>query len=310
VEKAELPTLRDEYRRHKLSGGAGAAALVGIVLGVSFLEFRARRVSSVDQIVQGLGMNLVGALPALPARPRSRRSLEGSDDALAWRNILVESVDAARTAILHASRAESIRVVMITSAQGGEGKTSLACHLALSLARAGRKTLLVDCDLRNPSAHTLFEVSPAPGLSELLRGGDEVTPAAAVHATPNEGLHLMPAGECDDRVLQSLARDDVGHLFRQLKGDYDFVVVDTAPVLPVADSLLLSQHVDAVLFSVLNGVSRVPKVYEASSRLTALGARVLGAVVMGVRGELGAPDRTYYPRRDSGPSKPLGGGGR
>ena len=87
-----------------------------------------------------------------------------------WYSLLLESIDATRTMLVHAARSGSHRVIMIASALPGEGKTSLASHLATSLARSGQKTLLIDADLRCPSIHRLFDLAPDPGLSELLRG--------------------------------------------------------------------------------------------------------------------------------------------
>src|SRR5207244_6612170 len=106
---------------------------------------------------------------------------------------------AARTMILHAARAEGLRTVMITSAVSGEGKTSLSCHLACSLARAGRKTLLLDCDLRNPAAHRLFEAPAEPGLCEVLRG--EVPLAEVIRAKQATHLSLIPARHFDEHAL-------------------------------------------------------------------------------------------------------------
>jgi polysaccharide biosynthesis transport protein len=174
-------------------------------------------------------------------------------------------------------------VVMVTSAVGGEGKTTLASHLAGSLARAGRRTLLIDCDLRRPAAHQLFELPLQPGLSEALLG--EVHVAEATLATAVDGLWLMPAGQWDREVIQSLAREGLRQIFDKLRHDYDFIVIDSHPVLPATDSLLIGQHVDAVLLSVMREVSQAPKVYAACQRLNALGIRVLGAVVSGVGGD-------------------------
>jgi Mrp family chromosome partitioning ATPase len=94
-------------------------------------------------------------------------------------------------------------------------------------------------------------------------------------------LDLVTAGACDRRAVEALAQEDLGAVFDRLKGGYDFVVVDVCPVLPVTDALLVGQHADAVLFSVLRNVSRLPAVYEAQQRLTALDIRTLGAVMVG-----------------------------
>ena len=170
---------------------------------------------------------------------------------------------------------------MVTSAMGGEGKTSLSCHLATSLARSGRKTILVDTDLRRPSLHHLFSQPLGPGISEVLRG--EVALEDAIVATEVPELELLAAGECDDVTMRSLAQGGVAPLFERLKATYDCVIIDTAPVLPVTDTLLIAPYTDGVLLSVLNDVSRLPKLSEAHDRLTAIGVKVLGSVFIGER---------------------------
>jgi capsular exopolysaccharide synthesis family protein len=220
----------------------------------------------------------MGTLPAMP--PRSRRPLTVTRPAdLYWQNIMTESVDVIRTVLLHSAQSEALRVVMVTSAVGGEGKTSLASHLAASLARAWRKTLLLDGDLRNPAAHRLFDLGPAPGFSEVLRG--EIEFEDAVQPTPIGRLWLVPAGKWDSHAIQALAQGEVRALFDRLKEQYDFIIIDAPPVLPVADSLLIGQHADAALFSIMREISRMPNVYAAHQRLAALGIRMLGAVVIG-----------------------------
>jgi capsular exopolysaccharide synthesis family protein len=261
-----------------------------LLLGVAFLEYRVRRVNAVEEVVQGLGLPLVGTLPALPARARRPLSATANEKDLFWQNRVNEAVDAIRTLLLHAARSEPLQVVMVTSAAGGEGKTSVASHLAASLARAWRKTLLVDGDLRNPVAHTLFELPLEPGLSEVLRG--EVSLADTIRPTPLSRLWLMPAGNWDSHAVQALAQEGVKGQFAQLKQQYDFIIVDSCPVLPVADSLLLGQHVDAVVFSILCDVSRMPSIHAAQQKLTALGIRTLGAVVIGASGDAGS---VHYP---------------
>jgi Mrp family chromosome partitioning ATPase len=101
---------------------------------------------------------------------------------------------------------------------------------------------------------------------------------------PTDGLHLIQAGRSDALALRTLSCDEFRSLLATLKREYDFVIVDSAPILLVADSLTISQSVDAVLFSILREVSRMPLVYAAYERLESLGARMLGAVVTGVEG--------------------------
>jgi capsular exopolysaccharide synthesis family protein len=197
--------------------------------------------------------------------------------------------------LLHEARAHSVRVVMVTSAVSGEGKTSLACHLAVSMARAGHNALLVDGDLRNPGADRHFGLTPGPGLSELLRG--EIDLATAVRPTPTGGAWIMTAGKCDLRAIQCLGADAMRSLFEQLRQQFDFVVVDSSPVLTVADPLLIGQHVDGVIFSVLCDVSRMPRMAAAQHRLGLLGIPTLGAVVIGT-GETPYSPKYHWPIPD------------
>lgn len=179
---------------------------------------------------------------------------------------------------MHANRKENMRVVMVTDANSGEGKTTLASQLAASLSRAWKKVLLIDGDLRNPGCHTLFDVPHEPGLSEVLR--NEV-PADAVRGTPISRLWVLPAGNWDNHAIQSLSQEDVRKIIDQLKDSYDFIIFDSCPVLPVNDTLLLAQHMDGVIFSVLRNVSRTPEIQAAQGRMQPLNIRMLGSVLIG-----------------------------
>ncbi len=273
-ERGGIPVQKDISRQIKFAG-VGGFGMFGLALfGVALLEFRSRKISSVEEVAQGLGLNVVGTIPALPARSRNNEAQQQL-----WQNQLHESVDAIRTVLLHSARNEPMRVVMVTSADSHEGKTTLATQLAASLARAWKRTLIIDGDLRHPATHKLFEVPKEPGLSEVLRG--EVEVADAIRATPFSRLWILPAGNGDSHAIQALAQESVGSIFAALKQQYDFIIVDSPPVLPVTDSLLLGQHVDGILFSILRDVSRTPAVYAAQQKLAPLQVHTLGAVVLG-----------------------------
>jgi capsular exopolysaccharide synthesis family protein len=218
----------------------------------------------------------------MPARSRKPGGQDTSVEQL-WQHQLQESMDAIRTVILHQARSEALHVLMVTSASSGEGKTTLATQLAASLSRAWKRTLVIDGDLRHPATHTLFDVPQEPGLAEVLRG--EVEPADAIKATPFSRLWVLPAGNGDAHAIQALAQDNVRTLFEQLKQQYDFIIIDAPPVLPVTDSLLLGQHVDGVLFAILRDVSRAPAIHAAQQKLAPLGVPTLGAVVLGTEAE-------------------------
>src|SRR5262249_37435330 len=141
LQNAEPPQSRDYSRQIRFAGLGGLGMFLITLLGVAVWEFRRRKISGGDGGPTGLGLHLVGTLPALP--PRARKQLTGTPTAqdVQWQGRMAEAVDAIRTQLLHASKKDGLQVVMVTSAVGGEGKTSLASQLAASLARAWRKTL-------------------------------------------------------------------------------------------------------------------------------------------------------------------------
>lgn len=277
IERAESPVLADGSRRYKISGGVGVAGFALFAGLVVFLEARARRVGSADEVVEDLGIRLIGSIPARPRRPQLGKAGE------AWQRVLIESVDAARTLILNASRREPLKVIMVASAVKGEGKTTLACLLAASLQRAGRRTLLIDGDLRCPAIHRLMDITPEAGLCEVLRG--EAPLEGVVIPAAGPGVDFLPAGRLDGEALRGLTDGRLAGLLDDVRDLYDQVIIDSAPTFYVPDGLIIAQHVDSVVLAVLRGVSQAPKVHRAHSRLVDLGVKVLGAVVGGIRGD-------------------------
>jgi len=278
LEEASASLGASEKQRIKATAGAAAAALFLIVGFISWREYRYRRLDSIQELSQDLGMKIVGALPPLSVT-RSRR--------LPWRaatdnasDILIECIDTTRTSLLHVTREKDSRVVLVTSALGGEGKTSLSCHLAASLARAGFRTLLIDGDMRQPAIHQALNVPAEVGLSELLRG--EIELDQAIHATDINNLWMIGGGQWSPAATAALARARLSLLLKTLREGYEYVIIDSAPLLPVVDSILLGQHADGVILSVLREVSQLPLVSKAAERLESVGIRILGVVVNGV----------------------------
>jgi capsular exopolysaccharide synthesis family protein len=279
---AVVPTYRDDKRRFVMIGLITLGSFLAGLFGVALLELRNQKVDTTDEVSLDVGLPIIGALPLVPTKSRRGGSsaLEAKDRY--WHHHLLESVDATRTMLLHTARSSGYRVVMIGSAESGEGKTTLASHLATSLARTGLKTLLIDGDLRCPTIAQLFDLPPEPGLSELLRGELELD--AVIAPTPINDLKVMVAGKFDDVTIRALAQGGLGPTFSQIKEKFDFVIVDSSPLLPVADALMIAQQADAVLFSVLRDVSCKAKVFAAYQQLSRLGVPILGAVVTGAFG--------------------------
>lgn len=271
-------------KQYLMTGAAGFGALGLILLGFAWLEFRKHKIDSPDDVVQSLGMRIVGTLPDFSYQKRNRLIGYGHTPNEHWQSMLTDSVDATRALLLHAADTENLKAVMVTSAVPGEGKTSSSAHLAASLARAGRKTLLIDSDLRKPSIHQVFDLSRGPGLSELLR--EEIALKDSIRQTSVENLEIITAGHGNHAALLAVAQGKFSPILDQLKGDYDFVVIDSPPVLHVPDSLVFAQYADATVFAVLREVSQLTKVYAAYQKLAMLDCRILGAIVNGTRDDI------------------------
>lgn len=261
------------FQRYSIATVGGLVGLALTCLGIGYMEFRNRRLNGPQQVDEGLGIRVIGTLPSLS----SKRNLSQSSPVVAQ---LMESIDSVRTALMHDSTSKRRQMVLVTSASTLEGRTTVASQLAASLARAGRRTLLIDGDLRHPALHALFDVPLEDGLCEVLRA--EVDVSDVVRATHAEGLWLLTAGYCDSDAVRALATDQIQPIFDKLRADYDFIIIDGAPVLGMPDSLLFGQYCDGAILSVLRDQSSVPKVYQASELLKSVNVRLLGAVVNGV----------------------------
>jgi capsular exopolysaccharide synthesis family protein len=259
--------------RFTIVGLGGVAAFALTCFGIAYFEFRDRRLNGPSQVDEGLGIRVVGTLPCLSAR----RALEPNHPVVAQ---LTESIDSIRTQLMHDSTSKRRQVVMVTSAAAMEGRTIVASQLAASLARAGRRTLLVDGDVRRPALHALFDVPLEDGLCEVLRA--EVDVADVIRPTHAEGLWLLTAGYCDVDAIHALATEQMQPVFEKLRSEYDFIVIDGAPVLGMSDALIFGQYCDGAVLSVRRDVSQLPRINEAAATLHSVGIRLIGAVVNGV----------------------------
>ncbi len=255
----------------------GSFAIPGIV--ITFFDARAGRINSCDDVSKRLRVPVIGSVPRIPAQVIHRLS-SPSKRHRSWHLRLTESVDGIAARLLHSADRTQCRVIMVSSATGGEGKTTLATQLALSLARTGRRTVLVDFDLRRPSFDEVFGVPLTPGVSELLREQNE--PADLVHESATENLSVVTAGQWDRQALAALSNGNAAPLFKALRETFEFVVVDSSPILPVADARFVSQLVDTVILSVFRDVSQAPKIQAACDILTAFGVQSVEAVVTGL----------------------------
>jgi len=293
IQDAQVPKSKDRTTRLALTILAALVGLCAPAACIAWWDTRARLISSPAEVSRGLGLPVIGSVPMIPTRIIRELGLPTKRHQ-AWRMRLTESIDGVAARLLRKGEVEKNRVILITSALGGEGKTTLATQLALSLARNAHRTVLVDFDLRRPGFHEVFGLPLTPGVSEVLRRESETS--AVVHETNTDNLSAVTAGEWDRNALAALANGAAAPLFERLREEYDFVVVDSCPILPVADTRFVSQHVDTVILSVFRDVSRAPKISEACEILEAFGVRELEAVVTGPSQGLRSKDLDYESR--------------
>jgi receptor protein-tyrosine kinase len=172
--------------------------------------------------------------------------------------------------------------VLITSACGSEGKTTLAAQLAERCVNAGLLTLLIDADLRNPTLSRMLDADEQVGLVNVLRG--DVAPEDALIVVEDAGgFHFLPAGAPRVDPSRLLHGDALGQLLAQARESFDMIIVDAPPVLPVPDALTIGRWTDGAVLAVRYDSSRFSLVEQANRRLAHVGVPVLGAVVNGIR---------------------------
>jgi polysaccharide biosynthesis transport protein len=267
-------------------------AMLGLFL---FLEIKAERVADPDALSTRVRSE-VYALPPLPtARSVRKLSVSDADDQIEQ---FIQRLDHLRFAVC-GSPAElgRGRCVLITSAIGGEGKTTLAAQLAARCGNAGMSTILIDSDFRRAALCPLLDVPEGPGLSDVLK--DEA--AIDEVAIPVQGgtFYLLPAGtpvQDTGRLLQS---PKFGELINKLRQLYDLIIIDSPPVLPVPDALILGRWADGAVIAVRYDISRFPQVERARRQLDNAGITVLGTVINGMRHSDSYYGRYTYSRRRS-----------
>ena len=186
------------------------------------------------------------------------------------------------------------QVLLITSTQSGEGKSLVSTNLAIRLSQGRGKTLLIGADLRRPAYKKVFNVAEMPiGLSEILRR--EVAWKDAVNTTLIPGLDLLPAGAIPSDPAELLDSPYMAVFMKEVRKQYDQVVIDSSPMMGISDSLLLMPHSDGVLFVVRQGVTHRLGALHAMKRIVESGTPCLGALMNSVN--LKSLSNYYYYRR-------------
>jgi succinoglycan biosynthesis transport protein ExoP len=194
---------------------------------------------------------------------------------------IAEALRTIRANVLLSSADYPPRVIMLASSVQGEGKTTILSNLAVTLAQANHRTLIIDGDLRIAGLTNLFCGTHAtgPGLSELLTA--QLPLEQVIYPTGVQHLDLLPVGARPPNPAELVGSESMKRLLAGLKERYDFILVDSPPVMAVADALLLSRMVDSILFVVRSGVTPRPIAREARNKLARVKARVIGIVLNG-----------------------------
>jgi non-specific protein-tyrosine kinase len=215
-----------------------------------------------------------GGLPAVQGDLRAQRQLDE----------FVQSLDHLRVTLCARPDpwGRDRHCVLITSACGSEGKTTLAAQLAERCVNAGLMTLLIDADLRNPTLSRMLDAQDNSGLINVLR--DEMTAEDVVMVIGDAGgFHLIPAGTPRVDPSRLLQGDRLGRLMAQARESFDMIIVDAPPILPVPDALTIGRWTDGAVLAVRYDTSRFPLVERAIRRLANVGVPVIGAVLNGAR---------------------------
>ena len=284
VQRPALPTNPvSPLPRRDAAVGALAGLILGLLLVLLRIRLRARLTTSQDVKTAMPQIPFVTAIPSHGSGKGGRRAkieLIPDDD---WR--AAESYRTLRTWLRVAGAPGQPIAVLITSALAAEGKTTVTANLGVSLAQAGESVLLVDCDLRHPNIHALFDTANAIGVTSLVMGSATLDEAIQHVSIPGGSVDVLPAGQLTGSPAEILASREARDLFAQLRTRYDYVLVDSSPVLPVADALTLSQSVDQVLLVVRARRTRMAAFREAGNLLRQFGAPLRAAVLVGARHE-------------------------
>jgi capsular exopolysaccharide synthesis family protein len=188
-----------------------------------------------------------------------------------------ETYKTLRSNIQFSSLDKKIHTIVVTSPGPGEGKTTIASNLAITMAQAGNKTILIDCDLRKPSIHKAFNLSNLEGLSNLLI--EEAILKDVIRSTEIENLHIITLGAKPPNPSELLSSSKMKDFILSLKEDYEYIIIDTPPVAMVTDAQILSQYADGCLLVVAGGETHKDAVIMAKELLTKVNAKILGVVL-------------------------------
>lgn len=265
--------------------------------GLTFLiELADKRFRSPEEITEALGLPVIGHIPFIRGEKADATSVVDSSLCVyhAPKSGLAEAYRGVRTALYFSNRGEGHKVIQVSSPNPGDGKSTLASNLSVAMAQSGKKTLLIESDFRRPRVHKLLGIDPDVGVTSVIAGECEL--ADAIQETPVLNLYAMTCGPRPSNPSELLSSPRYAEMLSVLREKFDYVVIDTPPLLAVTDPAVVAPRVDGVLLAVrINKRSRHDCV-RANDLLASLGVNVLGIIVNGTSGK----DRYGYGRYRGG----------
>lgn len=269
------------------------AALFGLLLALgvaAFLEYMDDTVKTPDQLEEATSLVTLGAVMRFSTHDGASGTLLSVDH---LRNPAFEAYRLVRTNLEFATVDRPLGVLLVTSASPGEGKSTTVANLAMALTQAGKRIIIVDADLRKPILHRLFEVANKHGLTNLLLM-DDAPIEQHLQPGPVDGLRILPSGLLPPNPAELLASPRLATLLERLKREADLVILDSPPVLAVADGIVLASRVDGTLLVVDSQRTRADALRRANDALAKSGTHMLGAVLNKLSKRSGSYYHYYY----------------
>ena len=192
------------------------------------------------------------------------------------KSITAESYRSLRTNIQYSSIDKQVKTLVVTSSNAGEGKSTVSGNLAYTFFQNGKRVLIIDCDLRKPSLHRKFNVSNEEGLTDVLVGTSKLN---NVMKKVDDNLYLLTTGTLPPNPAEIIGSNTMENFLEQCKINFDYIILDTPPILPVTDSKLLAIKADATVVVVRSEVSKSKHVSQAFKELEKVNANIIGTIL-------------------------------
>lgn len=212
-------------------------------------------------------------------------------------SLSAESYRSLRTSIKFSSVDKHLKTILVTSALPQDGKSTIAGNLAFSLSQEGSRVLIMDCDLRNPCLHKKFNLSNEKGLTDILVGDYQ---SRQCIQEVNDKLYLLTAGTTPPNPAEMVGSKALERLIHEVSINFDYIVIDTPPVLPVTDAQLLAAKADATVFVVKSGKTKTKNILQAYEELKKVNANVIGSVLNASENKMNNKIYKYYGNKKKG----------